>query len=263
MKYIAVERRGPHLWITFDRPDKLNVLHAEDLPGLLDTIVNLDPGVRGLVFTGAGTKAFSAGMNIEAFTRLDQASAKAFIGQLAQIMRAIREAPVVTVAAVSGYCLGGAFELALACDLRVVTTTAAFGLPEIKVGVPSVIDAALLPGFVGLSKAREMILTGDTYRLDQLPPHSIANVMELEILPDLNFLLPTILAIAKVATMVGLLGTVISMIGTFTAIEKASTSGGAQSHSSEIGSARWLLRASLARSTKRDVWRAIPASASA
>jgi enoyl-CoA hydratase len=177
MRYIAVERRGPHLWITFDRPDKLNVLHAEDLPGLLDVIVNLDPDLRGLVFTGAGPKAFSAGMNIEAFTGLDQASAKAFIGQLAQIMRAIREAPVVTVAAVSGYCLGGAFELALACDLRVVTTTAAFGLPEIKVGVPSVIDAALLPGFVGLSQAREMILTGDAYPLDELPPHSIANVV--------------------------------------------------------------------------------------
>jgi enoyl-CoA hydratase/carnithine racemase len=177
MRYIAVERRGPHLWITFDRPDKLNVLHAEDLPGLLDVIVNLDPDLRGLVFTGAGTKAFSAGMNIEAFTSLDRASAKAFIGQLAQIMRAIREAPVVTLAAVSGYCLGGAFELALACDLRVVTTTAAFGLPEIKVGVPSVIDAALLPGFVGLSKAREMILTGDAYPLDELPPHSIANVV--------------------------------------------------------------------------------------
>jgi enoyl-CoA hydratase/carnithine racemase len=177
MRYIAVERHGPHLWITFDRPDKLNVLHAEDLPGLLDVIVNLDPDLRGLVFTGAGTKAFSAGMNIEAFTSLDQASAKAFIGQLARIMRAIREAPVVTLAAVSGYCLGGAFELALACDLRVVTTTAAFGLPEIKVGVPSVIDAALLPGFVGLSKAREMILTGDAYPLDELPPHSIANVV--------------------------------------------------------------------------------------
>jgi enoyl-CoA hydratase/carnithine racemase len=177
MRYIAVERRGPHLWITFDRPDKLNVLHAEDLPGLLDVIVNLDPDLRGLVFTGAGTKAFSAGMNIEAFTHLDQASAKTFIGQLARIMRAIREAPVITLAAVSGYCLGGAFELALACDLRVVTTTAAFGLPEIKVGVPSVIDAALLPGFVGLSKAREMILTGDAYPLDELPPHSIANVV--------------------------------------------------------------------------------------
>jgi enoyl-CoA hydratase/carnithine racemase len=177
MRYIAAERRGAYLWVTFNRPGKLNVLHAEDLPGLRDVVVNLDPGVAGLVFTGAGPEAFSAGMNIEAFTSLDPASAKAFIGQLAQVMRAIREAPVVTVAAVSGYCLGGAFELALACDLRVATTTAAFGLPEIKVGVPSVIDAALLPGFVGLSKAREMILTGDAYPLDELPPHSIANVV--------------------------------------------------------------------------------------
>ena len=177
MRYIAIGRRGPYLWVTFDRPDKLNVLHAEDLPGLRDIIVNLDPGVTGLVFTGAGSAAFSAGMNIETFVGMDCAGAKAFIGQLAQIMQAIRRSPVVTIAAVSGYCLGGAFELALACDLRVVNTTAAFGLPEIKVGVPSVIDAALLPGFVGLSKAREMILTGDTYRLDQLAPHSIANVV--------------------------------------------------------------------------------------
>jgi enoyl-CoA hydratase len=58
-----------------------------------------------------------------------------------------------------------------------VTPTASFGLPEIKVGIPSVIDAALLPAFVGLSKAREMILTGDIYSLDQLPPGSIANVI--------------------------------------------------------------------------------------
>src|SRR6266567_7171102 len=142
MRYIAVDRRGPFMWVTFDRPDKLNVLHAADLPGLREIIANLDPGVLGLVFTGAGSAAFSAGMNIETFVGMDCAGAKAFIGQLAGIMRAIRRSPVVTVAAVSGYCLGGAFELALACDLRVVTTTAAFGLPEIKVGVPSVIDAA-------------------------------------------------------------------------------------------------------------------------
>ena len=177
MRYIAVDRRGPYVWVTFDHPDKLNVLHAEDLPGLRDIIVNLDPGATGLVFTGAGPAAFSAGMNIETFVGMDYAHAKAFIGQLAGIMQAIRRSPVVTVAAVSGYCLGGAFELALACDLRVVTTTAVFGLPEIKVGVPSVIDAALLPAFVGLGKAREMILTGDIYKLDQLPPGSIANAV--------------------------------------------------------------------------------------
>jgi enoyl-CoA hydratase/carnithine racemase len=161
MRYVAVERRGPYLWITFDRPAKLNVLHPEDLPGLRDVIANLDPDVRGLVFTGAGDRAFSAGMNIEAFTGLDPAGAKAFIGQLAAIMRAIRQAPVVTLAAVSGYCLGGAFELALACDLRVVTTTAVFGLPEIKVGLlPFIVMAPILRS-VGRKRGMLMILSGE------------------------------------------------------------------------------------------------------
>jgi len=175
MLYIKAQHRGRTLWITFDRPDKLNILHPQDLSELSDVITDLPAGVQAIVFTGAGQVAFSAGMNIEAFVGLTPARAHAPIGDLAQVMRAIRHSPVVTVAAVNGYCLGAAFELALACDLRVVTPTASFGLPEIKVGLPSVIDAALLPAFVGLSKAREMVLTGDIYNLDQLPPGSIAN----------------------------------------------------------------------------------------
>jgi enoyl-CoA hydratase len=177
VRYIEAQRRGRALWVTFDRPEKLNILHPQDLSELRDVITDLPADVQAIVFTGAGHAAFSAGMNIEAFAGLTPARAHALIGDLAQVMRAIRHSPVVTVAAVNGYCLGAAFELALACDLRVVTPTASFGLPEIKVGVPSVIDAALLPAFVGLSKAREMILTGDIYNLDQLPPGSIANVL--------------------------------------------------------------------------------------
>ncbi len=177
MRYIRAQHRGRALWVTFDRPEKLNVLHPEDLTGLRDVITSLDAGVRAIVFTGAGQVAFSAGMNIDAFVGLTPDQAHSLISDLAEVMRAIRHSPVVTVAAVSGYCLGAAFELALACDLRVVTTTASFGLPEIKVGVPSVIDAALLPAFVGLSKAREMVLTGDIYALDQLPPDSMANLV--------------------------------------------------------------------------------------
>jgi len=177
MRYIKAQHRGRALWVTFDRPEKLNIVHAEDLSELRDVITGLASGVQAIVFTGAGQVAFSAGMNIEAFAGLTPARAHGLIGDLAQVMRAIRHSPVVTVAAVNGYCLGAAFELALACDLRVVTPTASFGLPEIKVGVPSVIDAALLPAFVGLSKAREMVLTGDIYKLDELPPGSIANVV--------------------------------------------------------------------------------------
>jgi enoyl-CoA hydratase len=177
MQYIKARRRGRALWITFDRPDKLNIVHPEDLSELRDVIAGVTSDVQAIVFTGAGQAAFSAGMNIEAFVGLTPARALALIGELAQVMRAIRHSPVVSVAVVNGYCLGAAFELALACDLRVVARGASFGLPEIKVGVPSVIDAALLPAFVGLSKAREMVLTGDIYTLDQLPPGSIANVV--------------------------------------------------------------------------------------
>ena len=177
MRYIKAQHRGRAVWITFDRPEKLNIVHPEDLRELRDVITGVASGVRAIVFTGAGQAAFSAGMNIEAFVGLTPARAHTLIGDLAQVMRAIRHSPVVTVAAVNGYCLGAAFELALACDLRVVARTASFGLPEIKVGVPSVIDAALLPAFVGLSKAREMVLTGDIYTLDQLQSESIANVV--------------------------------------------------------------------------------------
>jgi enoyl-CoA hydratase len=177
VRYIKAQHRGRALWITFDRPEKLNILHPGDLSELRDVIVDLPAGAQAIVFTGAGEVAFSAGMNIEAFIGLTPARAHALIGDLAQVMQAIRHTPVVTLATVNGYCLGAAFELALACDLRVVATTASFGLPEIKVGVPSVIDAALLPAFVGLSKAREMVLTGDIYKLDKLPPDSIANVV--------------------------------------------------------------------------------------
>jgi enoyl-CoA hydratase/isomerase-like protein/CoA transferase family III len=83
-------------------------------------------------------------------------------------LRATRQSPVPTVAMLNGACLGAAFELALACDIRIARPGVRIGLPEVKLGIPSVADAALLPGFVGLAKAREMILTGDLYDIAEL-----------------------------------------------------------------------------------------------
>jgi enoyl-CoA hydratase/carnithine racemase len=78
-------------------------------------------------------------------------------------------------ALVNGYCIGAAFEMALACDLRVAHPQVQFGLPEVKLGIPSVVDAALLQQFVGLSKAKEIILTGDMYPLADFAHTGIAN----------------------------------------------------------------------------------------
>lgn len=154
-------------WIRFSRPDKLNALTVDELRATTRLLTEDPP--RAAVFTGSGDRAFSAGMHVDEFRGLDPGSARALITEVRDFVGAARQALFPTVCAVNGYCLGAAFELALACDMRVVAEHAAFGLPEIRVGIPSVVDAALLQQHVGLGKAKEMILTGDTYPVHELP----------------------------------------------------------------------------------------------
>ena len=153
--------------ITLNRPEILNALTLEDLAVIRDAAAGAD---RALVLTGAGDRAFSAGMHVDTFADADPASGREIIEQVGACVRAIRLAPIPTVAVVRGYCLGGAFEMALACDVRVASPDARFGLPEVKLGIPSVIEASLLVHHIGLSKAKEMLLTGDVYAADELPP---------------------------------------------------------------------------------------------
>ncbi len=155
-------------WVSFDRPEKLNALTPDDIAVARRAVEDLPQGVRAVVFTGAGERAFSAGVHVDVFRAMSAADARAFISELGRLLSVVRQAPVPTVAAIHGYCLGGAMELAMACDLRVATTEAVFGMPEIKVGIPSVLDAALLQQYVGLSRAKEILLTGDLYGVADL-----------------------------------------------------------------------------------------------
>ena len=150
-------------WIVFDRPEKRNALTIADIRELSRIVADPGAGTRALVFTGAGDRAFCAGVHTATFVDLGPAGARAFISELRDCLAAVRTSPLPTAAVVRGYCLGAGFELALACDLRVSTPDSQFGLPEVKVGIPSVIDAALLPAHVGLAMAKEIILTGDPY----------------------------------------------------------------------------------------------------
>jgi enoyl-CoA hydratase/carnithine racemase len=171
---VDVARDGATLRVTLNRPAKLNALRPADIEALR-AAMNLPDGVRAVVFAGAGDRAFTAGMHVDSFDGLTPDSARSFIAGLREMLAAVRTAPVATVCAVDGYCLGVGFELALACDLRVATTRSAFGLPEIKVGIPSVADAALLSQYVGLSLAKEMILTGDVYPVDRFASSGLCN----------------------------------------------------------------------------------------
>jgi enoyl-CoA hydratase/carnithine racemase len=150
--------------ITFDRPEKLNALRREDIDALPGVIADAG-GARAVVFRGAGDRAFSAGVDIHEFLALEgPEDARDFISALRTMLAGVRRAPMTTICAIDGHCIGGALELAVACDIRIVTTRSGFGLPEIKLGIPSVIDAGLLQQYVGLGLAKEMIMTGDLYR---------------------------------------------------------------------------------------------------
>jgi enoyl-CoA hydratase len=167
-------------WITFNRPDTANALRIEDLDHVADAVRDLGEGIRAIVFTGAGSRTFSAGMHLDAFRDLTPITARRLIGRVADFLRAVRLTPVPTVAMLNGACLGAALELALACDIRIAHPAVRLGLPELKLGIPSVADAALLPAFVGLSRAREMILTGDLYDLEAFGPGFANRVVEPE-----------------------------------------------------------------------------------
>ena len=159
---IRVERRGGVVRVTLDRPP-LNLLEPGLIASLRSTFQTLaaDPTIRLAVVTGAG-RAFTGGMDVRVLRDLDAAGATALITALHDAIEAVHRAPFPVIAAVNGHALGGGFELALACDLRVAAAEATFGLPEVRVGVPSVIQAALLPPLVGPGRAAELLLTGAT-----------------------------------------------------------------------------------------------------
>jgi enoyl-CoA hydratase len=159
--FVSAQRRGSCAWITLDRPP-LNLMVPEMVDGLIAVFrdVAADPKVRAAIVTGHG-RAMTAGMQLEFLRELTATQAKAFISSLHEAIQAVHEAPCPTVAMINGACLGGGFELAMACDLRTAATDAVMGLPEVRVGVPSVIEAALLPALIGPGRAAELLLTGE------------------------------------------------------------------------------------------------------
>lgn len=171
--------------IWFNRPQKLNAITREDMAEMRALVDEAREVAEALVIGGIGDRAFSAGVHIEEFLGLSAAEARELICELKSLLEAVRRASIPTVCAVNGYCLGGAMELAMTCDVRVVARHARFGMPEIKLGIPSVLDAALLEQHVGLSMAKEMLLTGDTYGTGELESCGLLNkVVEAEALEE-------------------------------------------------------------------------------
>ena len=165
VRYDARER-GRVAFVTIDNAKKLNSLTSQVMGQLTDLFHGLaaDLGLRAVVLSGAGDKAFIGGANIDEMAALSgPAEAKAFISRVHGVCKAIRDTPVPVVAAINGWCLGAGLEIAAACDLRLCADDAVLGMPEVKLGLPSVVEAALLPSLIGWGRTRRILMTGETF----------------------------------------------------------------------------------------------------
>jgi enoyl-CoA hydratase len=149
--------------ITIDRAAKLNALDRALMGEIIEEMTALadDPALRIAVVTGAGGRAFIGGADINELAALDADSARGFITAVHVCCDEFRHSPVPVIARIDGYALGAGLELAAACDFRIASDRSVFGMPEVRIGLPSVVEAALLPALIGPARARKLLLTGD------------------------------------------------------------------------------------------------------
>jgi enoyl-CoA hydratase len=176
-EFLKVEMRGAVALLTINRPDKLNALNIRTREEIVTAFRELaeDPAVRVIVVTGAGEKAFIAGADIGEFTG-KSALEQRDIMQRSRAFDAAEECPKPVIAMVNGYALGGGCELAMSCDIRIASTKAKFGQPEIKLGlIPGGGGTQRLTRLVGEGKAMELILTGDAIDAEEAQRLGLVN----------------------------------------------------------------------------------------
>jgi enoyl-CoA hydratase len=176
---VLYERRGPAAWVTLNRPDKLNAISSEVVDGLRESWRRAaeDDEVKVLVLTGAG-RAFSAGYDIAEEVEQEISGAERWREVLAadvELTMELWSLPKPTIAAVRGWCLAGACELAMACDLVVASDDAQFGEPEIRYGSGPV--TLLMPFVLGQKKTNELLFTGDAIGATEAERLGLVNVV--------------------------------------------------------------------------------------
>ncbi len=161
---VLVDRDGPLATLTLNRPEKRNAMNTQMTREAKSAIAELAGAddLRALVIEGAGS-IFSAGADVVEMGALTEDNARGFISNLHSLIHSVREFPHPVLCKCQGYVLGGALELMLGCDLRVAAEDTRFGMPEVRVGVPSVIEAALFVPISGLGAAQDLLLTGRTF----------------------------------------------------------------------------------------------------
>ena len=167
-QFLKVEHNDGITVMKISAPKSLNALNSTILKEMDDFIGHLDKATRVLIITGDGEKSFVAGADISEMAHLNEAQGYEFGRLGAQVFRAIETLPIPVIAAVNGFALGGGCELAMACDIRIASSKAKFGQPEVGLGIiPGFSGTYRLPKIVGQGHAKEMIYTGKVIRADE------------------------------------------------------------------------------------------------
>ncbi|MDT7861674.1 MAG: enoyl-CoA hydratase/isomerase family protein [Saccharolobus sp.] len=168
METILVKDENPIRWIILNRPDRLNAINLKMIEEIEETLKEIEnnDNIKIIIITGNG-RAFSAGADISQFKELDPVKAWLFSTKGQGLMNYIEKYPKPTIAMVNGYALGGGLELALSCDIRIASTNAELGFPEINLGIfPGFGGTQRLVRLVGKGKALELMMTGDRIKAD-------------------------------------------------------------------------------------------------
>ncbi|MBB3607064.1 enoyl-CoA hydratase [Mycolicibacterium sp. BK556] len=196
MSDVATQTTGAVITLTIDRPKAFNALNSavvEELSHAVQVAAD-DPGIRAVIITGSGTKAFSAGADLHELDGLDADRASVVLAGGQRAFRAIEQAPIPVIAAVNGLALGGGFELVLACTLSVLSTAAKLGLPESGLGlIPGYGGTQRLPRIIGRSAAAHLMLTGSRLDADRAYQLGLTPVPPV----DPEHLMPTAIELAE------------------------------------------------------------------
>jgi enoyl-CoA hydratase len=160
---IRHDQDGAVATISIDNPARLNCLGQAQITAFIEAVTTLadDADLRVLIVTGEGDRAFIGGANLHELGALDPPKARDFLILIHRMCKVLRDLPVPVIARVNGFCLGAGLEVMAACDMHIASDNAVFGMPEVKIGLPSVVEAALLPQLIGWGRTKLLLYTGD------------------------------------------------------------------------------------------------------
>jgi len=165
--------------ITFNNPAKHNALGlaGKDLFVEIMTGLKHDESLRAVILTGAGDKSFVGGSDLAQMAGYDLAAAEASATKTHRACDAVRQFPVPVIARINGYCFGSGMEIAACADMRAAADHARFGMPEVRFGIPSGMEASVLPRLIGWGKATELVLTGD--HIDAAEAYRLGGILQV------------------------------------------------------------------------------------